>query len=158
VVCDETISALAVSVQTQVINLLQDLQEKYRLTYLFIAHDLAVVRDISDLSAVMHLGRMAELAPRAAVFEGPLHPYTRALLSAVPEPDPAFERTRRHEVLKGDVPSPTDPPPGCRFHTRCPLATGLCAGQAPEWREVRPGHWSACHNTTPEGLPGNRPR
>ena len=143
IVCDEAISALDVSVQAQILNLLLDLQDKYGLTYLFIAHDLAVVRHISDRVGVMYLGRLAELAPAANLFATPLHPYTRALLSAVPEADPRAPRNR--QMLQGEVPSPLAPPLGCRFHTRCPLARGLCRSQTPALREITPGHHTACH-------------
>ncbi len=145
IVCDEAISALDVSIQAQIINLLLDLQEKYGLTYLFIAHDLAVVRHISTRVGVMYLGRLAELASREDLFGEPLHPYTKALLSAVPETNPAHERTRQRQILQGDVPSPLDPPSGCRFHTRCPIAMSVCSAKIPAWREARPGHYVACH-------------
>ncbi|MBE0554849.1 MAG: ATP-binding cassette domain-containing protein [Rhodobacteraceae bacterium] len=143
IVCDEAISALDVSVQAQILNLLLDLQEKYGLTYLFIAHDLAVVRHISDRVGVMYLGRLAELAPAGALFSQPMHPYTRALLSAVPEPDPKSARSRQR--LQGEVPSPLNPPQGCRFHTRCPIARDACRSAVPAWREVATGHHVACH-------------
>lgn len=143
IVCDEAISALDVSVQAQILNLLLDLQQKYGLTYLFIAHDLAVVRHISDRVGVMYLGRLAELAPSAALFSQPLHPYTRALLSAVPSTDPKAARTRQR--LQGEVPSPLSPPSGCRFHTRCPLARAQCRSGVPALREVAPGQSVACH-------------
>ncbi|TYB87708.1 ABC transporter ATP-binding protein [Oceaniovalibus sp. ACAM 378] len=148
IVCDEPIAALDVSIQAQVVNLLEDLQDRLGLTYLFISHDLSMVRHIADRVAVMYLGRIVELAPRESLYSDPRHPYTRALLSAVPEPDPVLAARRNRMILTGDVPSPAHPPEGCNFCTRCPQVMDICTTIDPEFREVEPGRFVACHLLT----------
>ncbi len=157
-VCDEPISALDVSIQAQVINMLMELQQKLGMAYLFIAHDLNVVRHISKHVGVMYLGSLVEVCESNSLYRNPMHPYTQALLSAIPMPDPQVSRSRRRVVLEGDVPSPIDPPKGCKFHTRCPYATDICRSQRPETITVAPGHTCACHKVQKElGIAGGKP-
>jgi oligopeptide transport system ATP-binding protein len=144
IICDEAVSALDVSIQAQVINLLEDLRDEFDLTYLFISHDLSVVRHICHRVAVMYLGNLVELADGDELFENPMHPYTKLLLDAVPIPDPEIEKTRAHAVIKGEIPSPINPPSGCVFHPRCPKMVDSCTKDIPQLREVKPGHWVAC--------------
>jgi oligopeptide transport system ATP-binding protein len=148
IVCDEPISALDVSIQAQVVNLLEDLQGELGLTYLFIAHDLSMVRHICDRVAVMYLGKVVEVAETEELYTNPLHPYTQALLSAVPVPDPEVEAQRKRIILKGDVPTPVNPPKGCNFNTRCPVAVDVCFGEDPQLVEVRPEHWVSCYRVS----------
>ncbi len=153
IVCDEVVAALDVSIRGDVLNLFADLQREFGLTYVFITHDLSVVAHVSDRIAVTYLGRVMELGPTLAVGARPLHPYTEALMSADPLPLPSHLRTQRRIVLQGEIPSPIDPPSGCRFRTRCPSAQPRCAAEVPDWRELRPAHWVACHFATPDGPP-----
>ena len=145
IICDEPIAALDVSIQSQIVNLLENLQDQLGLTYLFISHDLSMVRHIADRVAVLYLGKIMELADVDDLYTTPRHPYTQALLSAVPVPDPKVEDMRERVILEGDIPSPADPPPGCPFNTRCPIAQERCVAEEPEWRELADGHWAACH-------------
>ena len=151
IICDEPISSLDVSIQAQVVNLLEELQENLGLTYLFIAHDLSMVRHISDRMAVMYLGKIVEITDRDEIYLNPLHPYTQALMSAVPIPDPDIVETRHRIILEGDIPSPADPPVGCNFNTRCPVAEDICFKDEPEYLEIKTGHWVACHLVKREG-------
>jgi oligopeptide/dipeptide ABC transporter ATP-binding protein len=153
IVCDEVVAALDVSIRGDILNLFADLQREFNLTYVFITHDIAVVSHISDRIAVTYLGRLMELGAAADVIERPLHPYTQALLSAEPVPLPSTMRTNRRIVLEGEIPSPVTPPSGCRFRTRCPAAQARCADEVPDWRQLKPGHWVACHFSTAEGPP-----
>ncbi len=153
IVCDEVVAALDVSIRGDVLNLFADLQREFGLTYVFITHDLSVVSHISDRIAVTYLGRFMELGPTDAVCDAPLHPYTEALMSAEPIPLPSSMRTQRRIMLEGEIPSPIDPPSGCRFRTRCPVAQPRCAAEVPAWRELRPAHWVACHFSTADGPP-----
>ena len=150
IICDEPISALDVSIQAQVVNLLEELQEKLKLTYIFIAHDLSMVRHISHRVAVMYLGKIVELTDRNTLYSNPLHPYTQALLSAIPVPDPLIEENRQRTILAGDLPSPAHPPVGCHFNTRCPVARQICYQVDPEYLAAEPGHFCACHFVKPE--------
>jgi oligopeptide/dipeptide ABC transporter ATP-binding protein len=153
IVCDEVVAALDVSIRGDILNLFADLQREFNLTYVFITHDIAVVSHISDRIAVTYLGRLMELGAAADVVERPLHPYAQALLSAEPVPLPSTMRTNRRIVLEGEIPSPVTPPSGCRFRTRCPAAQARCADEVPDWRQLKPGHWVACHFSTAEGPP-----
>jgi oligopeptide transport system ATP-binding protein len=153
VIADEPVSALDVSIQAQIINLLEDLQDEFDLTYIFVAHDLGVVRHVADRVAVMYLGKIVEIGPSAEVYSNPVHPYTEALLSAVPIPDPRANAAREERILEGDVPSPANPPSACRFHTRCPYATEICSEVEPDFVRHRGSQWAACHHPLSVGLP-----
>ncbi len=157
IIADEPVSALDVSIQAQIINLLEDLQDEFKLTYLFVAHDLGVVRHVADRIAVMYLGKIVEIGPADFVYQHPIHPYTVSLLSAVPIPDPRANAAREQVVLEGDVPSPANPPEACRFHTRCPRATGICSELEPELVDYGGGHFAACHHPVGREHPGALP-